>query len=233
MSTMDASHVVQIRRNMDEVERLMEIHSLVAGSGPGQKRNVQVLNKSAIILLLACWEAYIEDLAENAFNFMLENAASPEVFPEHVLGIAAKNLKKGPPEAIWRLADAGWKLSLKEHKDDILQKYIVKGSFNTPSRKNIDRLFSELIGLTSISKEWRWPGISNETASKKLEDLIDLRGEIAHRVEASKSVYKKDVLEYRAFIGRIGTIMHNRTLTFLRNKTGRQPWKKYKYGKTT
>ena len=60
--------------NLSEIARLLEIHKEISGPGPGYKHNVQVLNKSAIVLLLACWEAYVEDLAESAFNFMLSKS---------------------------------------------------------------------------------------------------------------------------------------------------------------
>jgi len=228
-----APHVLQIRKNMKEVDRLMDIHLKISGSGPGRKQNVQVINKSAIILLLACWEAYVEDLAENAFKHMLKTATSPKIFPDHVLALAAKQVTKLGPERIWELADVGWKISLENHKDKILEKYIIKGSFNTPSAQNIDRLYAELIGLTSASKQWYWPGMSRVNTKDKLQDLIELRGQIAHRVESSKPVYKKDIVEYKNFIGRLGAILHNRTMKFINKQTGTTPWREYTHGKTS
>jgi len=60
--------------NVGEVKRILEIHREIAGKAPGRKRDVEVLNKSAVVLLVACWEAFIEDLAEAAFDFLLANA---------------------------------------------------------------------------------------------------------------------------------------------------------------
>jgi len=226
----DAPHVLAFRRNIAEVNRLLDIHSQLAGSGPGRKRDVQVLNKSAIVLLLACWEAYIEDLAKNSFEFMLKTATSPDVFEEFVLAIAAKELKQGIE--IWSLAGNGWKNALSKHKDKILNKYIVKGSFNTPSAENIDRLLSELIGLKGISKEWYWPKMTSEKAAEKLSELITRRGEIAHRVESSKPVSKKHVTDYQSLIFRLAVITHNRALALITVKTKLRPWRRYKHGKT-
>ncbi|WP_148897006.1 HEPN domain-containing protein [Geothermobacter ehrlichii] len=216
---------------MSEVARLMDIHTIVAGAGPGRKRDVQVLNKSAIIITLACWEAYVEDLARNAFEYMLNVASEPSIFPDHVLAVAGKRIAKAGALDVWMLADDGWKAALSAHKDEILNKYIVKGSFNTPSCKNIDKLYSELIGLTSASREFYWPGMSNDKAKKKLQDLIDLRGEIAHRVESSKSVYKKDVEGYQKFIKRLAVILHNRTIALIYARTKTMPWRLYRHGK--
>ena len=227
-----APHVLEIQKNMSEVARLMDIHKAVAGAGAGRKRDVQVLNKSAIIITLACWEAYVEDLAKNAFEHMLNVAKSPSVFPNHVLAIAGKRVTKSGAIDVWSLADDGWKSALRAHKDEILNKYVVKGSFNTPSCENIDKLYSELVGLTSASREFYWPGMSNDRAKEKLQNLIELRGEIAHRVESSSPVYKKDVEAYLKFIKRLGTILHNRTLALIYARTNTIPWRRYRHGKT-
>jgi hypothetical protein len=50
--------------NVAETERLIDIHSALTGKERGYRHNVEVLNKSGIVLLVACWEAFIEDLAE-------------------------------------------------------------------------------------------------------------------------------------------------------------------------
>ena len=221
-----------MQKNMSEVARLMDIHKAVAGAGPGRKRDVQILNKSAVIITLACWEAYVEDLAKNAFEHMLNVADDPSVFPEHVLAMAGKRIVKAGALDVWSLADEGWKAALSVHKSEILNKYIVKGSFNTPSCDNIDRLYSELVGLTSASNEFYWPGMSNDKARQKLQNLIELRGEIAHRVESSTAVYKKDVEAYQKFIKRLATILHNRTLALIYARTTTTPWRRYRHGKT-
>lgn len=229
----DAPHVLAWRKNIAEVDRLLSIHSELTGNGPGRKRNVQVLNKSALVLLLACWEAYVEDMAKNCFEFMLNNASAPTVFEDYVLAIAAKEIKQGTTQELWALAGSGWRNALAAHKDKILNKYIVKGSFNTPSAENIDKLFSELVGLKGVSKEWHWPSMPSDKAVEKLAELIDRRGEVAHRVEASQSVYKKDVIAYRGFVSRLAVITHNRALALIFARTKKRPWRRYKHGKTT
>lgn len=195
----NAPHMIALDKNLSEIDRLLEIHKEIAGPGPGYKHNVQVLNKSAIVLLLACWEAYIEDLALNCFNYIISKAKSPSVFPEYVLSIAAKEIKK-ETVSIWGIANDGWKNMLKSHKDKIIKRYIERNAFNTPSAKNIDKLFSELLGLEALSRKWYWKSMSIENSKEKLENLIELRGNIAHRVQSSKPVTKVKVIEYKNFI---------------------------------
>ena len=229
----NAPHVLAWRKNIAEVDRLLEIHKQLSGDAPGRRRDVQVLNKSALIMLLACWEAYVEDLAKNSFEFMLEKASSPKIFPDFVLAIAGKEVKNGGAVDLWSLAGSGWKTALQHHKQKILDKYIVKSSFNTPSAENIDKLFSELIGLTAISREWFWPKMKNDAALTKLKNLIERRCEIAHRVESSSPVLKKDIEIYRSLISRMAVITHNRALALIYLRTKRKPWRRYRFGKTS
>jgi hypothetical protein len=227
-----ATHMESLKSNMKEVERLLDIHKTIAGAGVGRKRNVEVLNKSAMVLLLACWEAFVEDLATDAFDKMLQHAHEPTIFPEFVLAIAAKELKKADTLTYWSIAKAGWKPELTKHRNRILAKYVERGSFNTPSSDNIDKLFAEMVGLTSLSKQWHWPGMGCQQASDKLGRLIETRGNIAHRVSTAKSVKKSHVVSYRKFLYRLAVITHNRTLAFIYARTKRRPWARYHYGNT-
>lgn len=48
--------------NSDKVNRLLEIHTALTGTGPGYKHNVEVLNKSAIVLLVATGNHMLKNL---------------------------------------------------------------------------------------------------------------------------------------------------------------------------
>lgn len=227
-----APHMNALIKNLSEINRLLEIHKEIAGGGPGYKHNVQVLNKSAIVLLLACWEAYVEDLALNCFNLLLVKAKKPTIFPEYVLAIAAKEIIK-EKQKIWSIANDGWREALNSHKDRIIGRYIERNAFNTPSAESIDRLFSELIGFSSLSRKWYWSGMSIDKSKDKLRTFIELRGNIAHRVQPSKKVPKSIVLEYRSFILRLAVISHNRLNAYLYKKIKMKKWRSYTLGKTT
>lgn len=216
-------HIDIFIENMDEVQQLTEIHLKMAGKGSGYKKDVQILNKSGIVLLTACWESFIEDLASEAFNFVVDKCPSHSKIPNSVLVKASKTLKDSQNGIeIWKLAGEGWRTILKDYGKEVLEKEI--DFFHVPRPDKIDDLFVKLIDLKKISSEWKWKGMSNSSAKQKLEDFINLRGSIAHKIKTHKNVWKKDVDEYRKFLYSLVVITHNRTNTHIDKITGKTPW---------
>jgi hypothetical protein len=216
-------------QNIEEVDRLLAIHEQIGGATRGRKHNLEVLNKSGIVLLVACWEAFIEDLASAAFDAMLMHATDHTIFPADVLAFASRDLKSAPDHReVWKLAGTGWKTVLQNHKAEVFKTYI--GKLNTPKPKQIDSLFTTLIGISSLSSKWSWRGMSPDSAVEKLNRLVELRGSIAHRVAAAKSVHKSDVTAHVEFIYRLAVRSSNRTRAFVRARVKHRPWPTYYYG---
>jgi hypothetical protein len=88
--TQGARHIELLVGNAAKVDRLNEIREAVGGSGPGYKAGVEVLNKSEVVLLVACWEAFVEDLAERGFEEMLKQAKKADVFCTQGCGARVK-----------------------------------------------------------------------------------------------------------------------------------------------
>lgn len=219
-------HVQNFRQNIAEVRQLLDIHVQVSGDAPGRRSGVEVLNKSGIVLLVACWEAYVEDLAIAAFDFMLANATTHNVFPDGVLTLASSSLKKSQDDrVVWGLAGDGWISILQSHKQKTVEKYV--DNFNTPRAKNIDDLFANLIGLTQLSSNWSWSHRTVENAQQRLSDLITLRGSIAHRVATGQKVYKGTVTDYSTIVNRLAVISSNQVRDYIHRRTNHFPWAKY------
>jgi hypothetical protein len=200
----------------------------MSGKGPGYKHNVEVLNKSAIVLLVACWESFVEDVAETAFSILLRRARKYDLFAARVRSDAAKPLKEAKDErAVWKLAGDGWRSVLKDYKVSLLEKYI--GKLNTQRPSQVDAIYDSLLGIRSISSYWRWQHTTADNSRRKLDDLIDLRGSIAHRVEARYKVGKNDVRDYIDFINRIAAITSNAARSPVLGKTGKEPWPEFTY----
>ncbi len=132
--------------NIEEIRRLLEIHSQLTGRGPGRKHFVEVLNKSAIVLLVATWEKFIEDLAEDSFNVLLKNSKNSDYISPTVKACVARNIKKEENDLeMWKLSGDNWKDVLRNYKENLFKKYI--WSLNSPKAENIDALFRNLMGI--------------------------------------------------------------------------------------
>ena len=224
-------HISSLRSNLQEVTRLLKIHEGATGTKPGRRVGVEVLNKSGVVLLVACWEAYVEDLATAAFDALLSSASSHTAFPNRVLALASQPLRAAPDESkVWDLAGVGWRQVLSDHRDRVLGRYV--GKLNTPKSAQVSELFEKLVGFPNLSSHWRWSSLTSATARDRLDALVTLRGQIAHRVTTSRSVHKGEVVKKAAFLGRLAAISSNRLRTFVHARTGEYPWSKTRYRST-
>ena len=67
--------------NAEDVERLLEIHADIGGDAQGRRFGLEVLNKSAVVLITAIWEAYCEDVASEALEHLVAHAPSATALP--------------------------------------------------------------------------------------------------------------------------------------------------------
>jgi hypothetical protein len=215
--------------NMQEVDRLTAIHETLTGTARGRRHRVEVLNKSAIVLITACWEAFVEDSATQAFDFLLTHAKTPDRFPIKIRVLASRELKNSTDERmVWNLAGAGWKKVLKDYRNEILKRFVV--SLNTPRPANIDKMFNDLLDVGPVSSSWRWRKLKAPQARKTLDDFITLRGDIAHRVSTATSVPKARVQQYRDFTFRIAVKTSNYLNMELEKIVKKGPWGHWSFG---
>lgn len=197
-------------KNCEDVERLLEVHALIAGSGAGRKHQVEVLNKAAVVLITAFWEAYCEDLAAEALEFLVDNAPDTSKLPKELRKRVAKELEADKNElAVWQVAGDGWRAVLTQR----LARLQVERNWNlnTPKSAKLDALFLDALGISDLSSGWSWQGMSSEDATTKLNDYVSLRGEIAHRGASATAVRKSDVTGYyelvKKLVGRTGALV--------------------------
>jgi hypothetical protein len=180
---------VAFENNRKDVERLMEIHGDLAGDTPGRKHGVGVLNKSAIVLMCAVWEAYCEDLAAEAVEHLVTNANDATALPKALRRIVATELAADKNNlAVWGLAGDGWKVILKSRLVDIAERR--NRSLNNPRSDNINALLEEAVGIRDVSASWHWHRVSASTARTKLDAYVTQRGDVAHRSKAASSIKK-------------------------------------------
>src|ERR1700738_4954727 len=120
-------HTTPLDRNIRDITRLRDIHARIGGTGPGRRHDVEVLHKSAIVLSVACWEAFVEDMIEATLDWMIKHAKRHDVFPQPVLDRIA-GTHQGPKA--WSLAGDGWKQALRDNFKQVLAR--TTATLNTP-----------------------------------------------------------------------------------------------------
>jgi hypothetical protein len=156
---------------------------------------------------------------------------TPSVFSNKVLSLAAKDLHDNKDRSkVWSLAGSGWRTVLEHHKTNMFSQFI--GVLNSPRSKNIDAMFTTLIGMPKISSHWQWKGTTSVKVVAKLDSLVSLRNEIAHTVKASRKIRKKFNYDMALFLLRLGVVSSNRVRSYLKSRTGKDPWMQMYYGKT-
>ncbi len=180
--------------NALQVLELLELH-VEKNVDNGTRHKHEILLKSCVVLLVACWESFIEDTAEKALDFMIKEVRAPSSLPKDLQKFIAATVKSDQDELkAWDLAGEGWKVVVKDHRKAMVQKY--PGPFNTPRAGNIDSLYKSVLGLPDVSPCWSWKRMGNKAAKDKLSALVTLRGAIAHRVQTSEKVKRSLVDGY-------------------------------------
>ncbi len=209
--------------NKRDLELLWHIYAELPGSGVLKKQRQDVIIRSAIVFICACWESYIEDVAVEAFDFLLAKANTPDLIPWKIRALASRGLKEAKDErAIWDLAGDGWRNVLQSHREAVLVRWL--GEFNTPKSKAVATLFHELIGISDISSNWVLKTISYSEVCEKLDEYITMRGNIAHRIRHEQELYKGAAKKFLALVTQLVRKTDEAVACHLTNLTGAPPW---------
>lgn len=212
--------------NAKDIERLIELHQQQGGSSPGRRYGLEVLNKSAIVFITSFWEAYCEDIAAEGLAHIVKHANAVDSLPKELKKQIAKELKTEANDlAIWSVAGDGWKSVLTSRLEKLTEERNRK--LNTPKTANVDRLFQSALGIAKISDSWRLTShMTPDRARKKLDKYVTLRGSIAHRGQASKSVKKADVDDFFDFTKKLAAKTGGKVNAHVKSITAKLLWTK-------
>jgi len=214
---------IRFSENKKDIEILWHVYAEVSRAGKGRKRRADVVTRAAIIFISACWESYIEDVAMEAFDYLLIHASTPDVFPAKVKALAAKELREAKDERrIWELAESGWRKILKSHRDNILEKWL--RDFNTPKSKQVSELFANLIDLRDVTSNWNWHETPSDKASSKLDEYVIIRGNIAHRTKHDETIYKSGAKGFLSHVVKLVEKTDEAIRDHLQSLTTEFPW---------
>lgn len=184
-----------------EVRDLLRFISLISGSKNENEINMEVIRRSSVVLTVTAWESFIEDMLGLHVNHRLDNAKSPDdisrafnaVANNWYTAILNQHKNHPKPQDFSKWTGDNWKELIREKlKVDL-------GDLNTPKSRNISDLSKRYLGV-DITKKWDLANVSAPQVNKDLDKLIELRGEIAHRIinyfedSKYKSSIKQDYL---------------------------------------
>jgi len=168
---------------MKDVDELIETHKQV-NQVKSSKQSLGHLTRSALFILCAGWEHYIELVCTELFEpVVLDN--SIESAHKAVRRILA-NLVKSQKDDTYclKLIGDGWEKCLKECLDTE-----IKG-FHTPKSTPVKNLFQEYLGV-DLS------GILHKDNCKFIDDFVTKRGEIAHKGAKADNPKFSEIVDYR------------------------------------
>jgi hypothetical protein len=210
-------------QNCDDIDRLLEIHGDLGGDAPGRRRRLEVLNKSAIVLITAVWEAYCEDIVAEGLRHLVEHAPSADSLPKELRKQVLVELTAEKDQlAVWKLAGEGWRTVLEARLERLEQER--NRRLNTPKTVQINDLFLTGLGIPKISASWKWNRMSQTSAEQKLDRYVNLRGSIAHRGAGPGAVKKAQVTDYYGHVTRLVGKTGGRVNRIVSGATGKTLW---------
>jgi hypothetical protein len=237
--------------NMTEVDCLTTIYAHASNyhltTATEQVCDKHILIKSAIVFIVTCWDEYVKSLVTTAFDFMLTQANTPDIFPKQVKIVVSETLQPPYPDSqdedpvrrvkqkqrddwdaqqwkadIWQLAGDGWLTLLRRHQQEILQRYVER--FHSPRPDTIDQLLAQLLGLPHLSATWEWPGMTAGEAKKCLNVLLNLRGDIVHSNQSHRPVTREDVDYFSLLVTKLAGISADTVRQHVYQQTRKYPW---------
>lgn len=186
-----------LHANLNDISALLDL-SLTLTSVEQRK----VIFRSAVVLLIASWEQYIEQLAESAITVLANRLRDSSTLPENVKQSIAlstisekRNNQREFSDSVWLFADKGWKSAYTKYCKNLTS------NLNTASSNNIKDLYWNVLGIRNITHEWGFKKLTSEQCAHRLSDLVELRHDIAHGAnQRANELMKERIQEHTEFI---------------------------------
>lgn len=213
--------------NLKDIESLVDFYKVAELLAKDAKTEMgegeDVVLRSAIVLLVTFWEAYVEDVVEEALEHIVKHAPGPDKLPKGLKQEISKELKADKNEiALWHLAGNGWKAVVQDRLPAMKESR--NRSFNTPKSTQTKEFFEKALGISDITKAWTIDDKTPQDICNLLDKLIEIRGRIAHRGKLPKKISVAFVVKTKEFISKIVSLTGGRLNTELKSITGKPLW---------
>jgi RiboL-PSP-HEPN len=189
------------------------------------RRHVYILNKATYVLVASLWEAYCQDIVTEALDILIDYAPTWEQLPRQLTHDIAKEIRSSnmPLMAAWDLAGDGWRKHIKDRQE--AHAFQRNYDFSGPKSANVERLFSESLGLRDIRNAWKQA--EGLTVCSDLDAHLDRRNNIIHEIEPGPMVNKRDVKAFYGIVRRLVKCTDKIVDDMLTTSTGKSRWTSY------
>lgn len=189
------------------------------------RRNLGALHKSALILLCAAWEAYVEELLSESLEFVISTVSNPAELPQNLKKELCTYVKKEKNELkALELCGDGWKNLCRE----IIE--IKIKPFNTPRLISVQKLyeifFDEDVTKFEIIEQATGENqrvIIKKTYLQRINDMVDKRCEHAH-ARSEEYVTVIDLQNYVESLKEGVLFMEKNLYAAVLRLTSKKPW---------
>lgn len=211
-----------LSRKLKDVDTLAEIHTAISGGGVGRpKQDLEVLNRSMLILAVGMWEAYFEDVVREASEFMVKAAKKPDDLPESLRRKVACQMREaikddGQLLRIYEISGVGYKRKCTEWIGSTLDQ------FHTPDCDEVERVLLDVLGMRVKLKKLTWKGM--KSGGDRLKKVLARRHEIAHKGVGKGAQWKMTVTNDRTFLESLAGKLDKMIATDVEKRCGKKPW---------
>lgn len=183
----------------------------------------EVLFRSAVVLMVSHWEAYVEDVCSEALEHLVKNLKDPTKLPKELKKQIAEEVKGSKNEIeVWKLVGVGWKQYVVDRLN--AQKEARDRSFNTPKAQNTSEFFARVLGIDDVRRAWVFDGMESKVIARKLDSLVATRGEIAHRGRVTQRIDAMWVTDHVDFLRKVVSKTGGAIHRHLKQVTGTGLW---------
>ena len=215
-------NIADIDLLVDMYEAAHELIEIQSESGEKLPAGYDVALRSALVLLVTCWEAYIEDIVSEGVEHFANHLSSPHDLPQSLRKSLLRHLSQKGQDAYWDLSGDGWKTVLKSQLKELKGKRDF--NFNSPVSSKTKDFIAEALGLEDITICWKFENREPEANCELLDKFVKLRGQIAHRAKLPKKVevdaVHGSISFFKALVGKTG----GRVNTHMKEITGKSLW---------
>jgi hypothetical protein len=199
---------------MQDVQNLDALHPAPKGTPGRPPGDSGPLLRSIVVLLHTAWENYVEQVALEGLDFLLEEIGQDHTKLPHALK-AKVAVAKNP----WALAGILWQTEARE----AVRREAAK--LNTPNVANTESLLDLALGMPEALHGVRWQKMSNPKVVANIDEFVhDIRGEIVHKGSTPGTLNKADVGAWITFFANLTLRLDNKIGEYLLSVSGAKPW---------